>query len=170
MAQNHMNGKEIVIYDAQVGRGSYRNFEGRGGEYNTSGSRNFVVFLDTEFAKEIEAKGAPVVWKPNKYNDGELRAQMKVHVKYRDKLGNPLTPPKIILMSRKNKTELEEDDIKMLDHADISRFDMILSMYKNKGNMGPENSVSLSTLYATLNENELDAMYADQDDGNDIPW
>ena len=171
-AVNHMTGNEIVIYDAQIGRGSYRNFEGRSGEYNSQGSRNFVVFLDEEFAREIEAKGAPVVWKPDKYNEGSLRAQMKVHVKYSDRYGNPLTPPKIILMSKKNRTPLDEEDIKMLDRADISRWDLILTMYKNKGNMGPDNSVSLDTLYAKLNENELDAMYSEEseEDSAAVPW
>ncbi len=168
-AVNHMSGNEIVIYNAQIGRGTYRNFEGRSGEYNSLGARNFVLFLDDDFARDIEAKGAPVVWKPNKYDEGKLRAQMKVHVKYRDKYGNPLTPPKIVLCSKKNRTQLEEEDIKMLDHADISKWDLILSMYKNKGNTGPENSVSLSTLYATLNENELDAMYAEEENG-EVPW
>lgn len=167
------NNKKIVLRDAQIAPYKFRNFEGRETEYNQKGARNFVVFLDKKKAQELEADGAPVSWKPDKYNDGELRAQMKVHVKYRDRKGNPMIPPKVVLITHKNQTELTEETIGMLDSAEIEKCDLILNQYPNNSNMGPENSVGLKTMYVTLSEDEFAEEYRSYDGSADVdgePW
>ena len=166
-----MNGNKITIYNAVIGVKSYRNFSGTVNENNTSGARYFTIFLDPDFAREIEAQGAPVVWKPNKFNNNELRPQMKVHVKYHDRTGRALIPPKVVEITSKGQTNLDESTIGTLDSADIQKADMILSMYKNKGTIGPENCVALKTLYVTLDEDELEALYSRSEPTyEETPW
>ena len=168
---------KITIRGAQLAPYKFRNFEGRETEYNKAGDRNFVIFLDKEFAQKIEAEGAPVAWKPDKYNDGELRAQMKVHVKYRNRRGEPMVPPKVVLVTRKGQTQLSEETIGMLDSADIEKCDLILSQYANGASMGPENSVALKTMYVPLAEDEFADEYRTDEggqpmnaDNEEVPW
>lgn len=156
---SHVTGNQITLYGARIGTKGYRNFSGIETEYNAAGARNFVIFLDEDVARNIEAAGAPVIWKPDRYNEGSMRAQMKVHVKYYDRKGNPLIPPKVVLITHNGQTELDESTIGTLDRVDIAKADMIINMYANKGKMGPENSVALKTLYVTASEDELEAFY-----------
>lgn len=158
----------ITLYNVRIGTKGYRNFSGRETEWNKAGDRNFVVFLDTDVAKQLESIGAPVQWKPDKYDEGNLRAQMKVHVKYVDRKGQPLIPPKVVLISSSAKTPLDANTVGTLDTADLEKSDMILNIYKNPGTMGPANSVALKTLYATLSEDELDALYSRNDQSVEV--
>ena len=160
--------KKITIRDARIAPYKFRNFEGRETEYNRKGDRNFVIFLDSPLAQQLEADGAPVSWKPDKYNEGEMRAQMKVHVKYRDRKGNQLIPPKVVLVTRKGQSQLDEDTIGMLDSADIEKCDIILNQYANGASMGPENSVALKTMYVTLSEDEFADEYRMDDSGDPV--
>ncbi len=160
--------KKITIRDAQIAPYKFRNFEGRETEYNRKGDRNFVIFLDNALAQQLEADGAPVSWKPDRYNEGEMRAQMKVHVKYRDRRGNEMVPPKVVLVTKKHQTQLSEETIGMLDNADIEKCDLILSQYANGASMGPENSVALKTMYVTLSEDEFAEEYSMDDYGDPV--
>ena len=161
--------KKITIRDAQLAPYKFRNFEGRETEYNRAGDRNFVLFLDKNLAQQLEADGAPVSWKPDRYNDGEMRAQMKVHVKYRDRKGNPTIPPKVVLVTKRNQTQLDESTIGMLDSADIEKCDLVLNQYANGASMGPENSVGLKTMYVTLSEDEFADDYRTDESGDPVP-
>ena len=160
--------KKITIRDAQIAPYKFRNFEGRETEYNRKGDRNFVIFLDKALAQQLEADGAPVSWKADRYNEGEMRAQMKIHVKYRDRKGNEMVPPKVVLVTRKHQTQLSEETIGMLDNADIEKCDLILSQYANGASMGPENSVALKTMYVTLSEDEFADEYRVDDYGDPV--
>ena len=168
--------KKITIRDAQIAPYKFRNFEGRETEYNRAGARNFVVFLEKGLAQQLEADGAPVIWKPDRFKEGELRAQMKVHVKYYNRKGEKMTPPKVVLITHKKQTQLTEETISLLDTADIAKCDLILSQYPNPGSMGPENSVSLKTMYVTLAEDEFAEEYGDMGDeptavgAEEVPW
>ena len=162
--------KKITIRDAQLAPYKFRNFEGRETEYNRKGDRNFVIFLEKGLAQQLEAEGAPVSWKADRYNDGEMRAQMKIHVKYHDRKGNPMIPPKVVLVTRKRQTQLTEETIGMLDSADIEKCDLILTQYANGATMGPENSVALKTMYVTLSEDEFADEYRMDDEGNPVAF
>lgn len=158
--------KKITIRDAQIAPYKFRNFEGRETEYNRKGDRNFVIFLEKGLAQQLEADGAPISWKPDRYNEGELRAQMKIHVKYRDRKGNAMIPPKVVLVTKKNNTQLTEETIGMLDSAEIEKCDLVLTQYANGASMGPENSVALKTMYVTLSEDEFADEYAMNETGD----
>ena len=156
--------ERFVIENANLAPSKFRNFSGLETAFNKKGDRNFVLFLDNETAKKLEAKGAPVNWKPDRYNEGEMRAQLKVHVKYRDRQGNRLTPPNVVLVTSHGQTKLDEDTIGMLDTAEIEKTDLILNMYSYTSPMGSGNSVALKTLYATLAEDELEEKYRQEEE------
>ena len=158
----------LVIENVRIAPANFRNFAGRETQFNRKGDRNFIIFLDTDKAKAIEAQGWPVRWKPDRYNEGELRAQMKVNVKYVSRDGRRLTPPKVVVITRKNRTSYDEEMVGLLDTMDIARCDLILSPYEYDGMNGHGVSAYLKTMYVTMAEDELDAKYAEED--GDEPW
>lgn len=161
--------KKIVLHDANVGYNgrngvrSYRNFAGEGTLYNAAGNRNFVVFLDTEKAKAMEAEGWPIKWKQDSRqdHDGEVRAQLKVNVKYRTRDGRPMKPPKIVVITSNNRTEYGENEVGNLDFAQFRKCDIQLSMYKSVDPRSHEEvtGVALDTMFVTLEEDELTEEY-----------
>ena len=48
-----MASKNIVLEDATLLGGQFRNFSGRGGPYNREGDRNFAVRIEPELAHMI---------------------------------------------------------------------------------------------------------------------
>lgn len=158
-----MNNR-VVIENATIAPSKFRNFSGMETQFNKAGDRNFVLFLDNEKAKELEAVGAPVSWKPDRYNDGEMRAQLKVHVKYRDRMGNRLIPPTVVLVTSHGQTKLDEEMIGQLDTAEIEKCDIILNIYDYSSPMGSGKSAALRTMYVTIAEDELAYKYREQEE------
>jgi len=152
----------VVIENANMAPSKFRNFSGTETMYNKAGDRNFVIFLNPDQAHELEEVGAPVSWKPDRYNDGEMRAQLKVHVKYRDRAGNRLTPPNVVLVTSGGQTKLDEETIGTLDTAEIVNCDLILNVYDYTSPMGSGKSAALKTMYVTIAEDELARKYRDQ--------
>lgn len=83
---------------------------------------------------------------------------MKVTVKF----GN--RPPKVVLVSSRGKTMLDEDSINSLDWADLETVDLIITPYNwsVRGNSGI--AAYLKSLYAVIVEDELEKKYFDVPD------
>ena len=162
--------ENVIIENARVLGGSFRNFAGKESQFNAKGSRNFVIDLDPEKGHELQNLGWPVRWSPDKYSDdGEMRATLKVNVKYTTRDGRKLIPPKVVVMSSRGKVNYDEDMISMLDTMDIAKCDVILSPYEYK-TMGREGvSAYLKTMYVTMAEDALDLKYNEPAD-EETPW
>ena len=93
-----MLNKNIVIENARIG---FRNFSGKEGKYNPSGRRNFCVFLDPKIAEDLVADGWNVRYLEPRDPDDEKQAYLQVAVNFSN------VPPKIIVITSKNKTTLE---------------------------------------------------------------
>lgn len=164
--------ENIIIENARLLPGSFRNFSGKASQYNAEGNRNFVIALDPDKAHELQEKGWPVKWTPDRYSDdGEMRATMRVNVKYTTRDGRKLIPPKVVVISSSGKVNYTEDMIGLIDTMDISKCDLILSGYEYK-TMGREGvSAYLKTAYITMAEDALDLKYRDAEvPTEDIPW
>lgn len=160
-----------IIENATIAPYAFRNFSGKETKFNRKGDRNFVIFLDPDKAHELEGLGAPVQWKEDRYHDGELRPQLKVHVKYYDRLGNKLRPPKVVQVTSHGKTALDEETIGLLDTAEIEKADIKLDIYDYNSPNGAGKSCALKTMYATLAEDEFESRYYDDgDEDGDTPW
>lgn len=138
----------------------WRNFGGGPTRFNQAGGkREFAIALDPEVAQEMERLGWPIGYlepRPDKEGDEGLWF-IKVKISY-----NPIAkPPRIVQVTSRNKIELPEDMIKSLDYAYIINADVKIStsFYDVNGKTGY--SVYLQTLYATIQEDDLDAKYAD---------
>ncbi len=112
----------INIGNARIG---FRNFSGKAGQYNNEGNRNFVIFIDDyDLAKSFEAEGWNIRWlKPRDEGEND-QAILPVKVAY------GAYPPKIILVKANGKqTPLYEENVQLLDWADIESVDITVRPY-----------------------------------------
>lgn len=137
----------LVLEDAQI---VYRNFSGTARKFNAAGLRNFHVVLDPDQAKELEKIGWNVKW-PKPRDDGEERnPTLKVAVRF-----DPF-PPYIVQITSRNRVELDEDSVGILDRAEISQADMkITGSYYETDDGSHGFKAYLDQLFVTLSESDL---------------
>lgn len=150
----------IVIEDARIG---FRNFSGKEGKFNPSGRRNFCVFLDSELAVQLEEDGWNVRWLDPREESEQKQAYLQVAVSYDN------IPPKILLISSKGKTVLDETSINILDWAEMKTIDMIIRPYNWSMHEGTKNEKSgvkayVKSMYITIAEDEFEGKYYDVPD------
>lgn len=136
-----------------------KNFSGKEGKYNPEGRRNFCVFIDDlKAAEQMQKDGWNIRWLEPRDPDEERRAFMQVAVSFKNR------PPKVILVSRRGQTHLDEEDINMLDWAEIENVDLTInpSPWDVNGRKGIKGY--LRSIYVTIYEDELDELYSNVPD------
>lgn len=150
----------IVIEDARIG---FRNFSGKEGKFNPAGRRNFCVFLDGEIGAVLENDGWNVRWLDPRDEGDERQPYLQVAVSYDN------IPPKIILVTSKGKTILDETSVNILDWAEIKCVDLIIRPYNWEMHKGTKNEKSgvkayIKSMYVTIAEDEFEDKYYDVPD------
>lgn len=145
----------------------FRNFAGKEREYNREGSRNFAVLLDESVAEVMAADGWNIKMLKAREEDGEETPPqpiLQVEVKYRDREGKPTRPPRIVLISSRGRTNLDENTVETLDWADITNVDLIVrpSEWAINGKSGIK--AYLQSMYVTIEEDPLERKYAEMDE------
>lgn len=137
---------------------AYRNFTGKESTYNREGDRNTcVVIPDPEVAQLLQQDGWNVKYfkDDEEGNPGEPYIQAKLNY-------SKGRPPKVTLLTdRGGRTHLGEDEVDILDWADVITVDVILRPYEWARNGSTGISAYVQTMYVTIEENELDAKYSD---------
>lgn len=133
----------------------YRNFAGRAKMYNAAGLRNFHVVLDPDTARKLEADGWNIKW-PKKRDDDEMRdPTLKVAVRFDN------YPPVVVLMTKRSRTELDEESVSLLDTAEIDNVDLrITGSYYEMEDGKKGFKAYLSQIFVTLSDNDLMGKYA----------
>lgn len=145
----------VIIEDGRI---LFRNFAGKEGKYNRAGDRNFAVLLDDVIAKNLHEDGWNVKWlKPREEGD-PLQAYLEIKVNYRGR------PPRIVMITTRGRTPLSEDQVELLDYADIKTVDMVLNPYEWE--IGGKSGISayLKSMFVTIHEDPLELKYADIED------
>ena len=83
---------------------------------------------------------------------------MPVKVKYTDR-----SAPRIYLISGKNRIELNEDTVGMLDDIDIRRVDLDIRPYDGEGRFGAHRTAYLQTMYVEQNIDRFAQRFAEED-------
>lgn len=140
----------------------FRNFTGREGQYNREGDRNFAVLLDEDTATAMFKDGWNVKrLKPKEEDDvPEGQPYLQVTVNFKNK------PPLVAMITSRGRTILQEEQVEILDWADIAAVDLIVHPYA--WSVGDKSGIKayLKSLFITINEDELELKYADL---NDVP-
>ena len=95
----------------------FRNFAGKETQYNREGDRNFAVLLDDKTAKMMEKDGWNVKELKPRDDDEDALPQPYLPVA----VGYKIEPPRIVVITSRGHTNLDEDQVEMLDWVDYCR-------------------------------------------------
>lgn len=146
--------KTFMIEDARI---IFRNFEGKEGQYNKKGDRNFAVILDNDVAKQMLKDGWNVKYLAAREEDGEVGEDtpyIAVSVNFNNR------PPRVVMITSAARTNLNEDAVEVLDWVDIRTADLICRGYDWEVNGKTGTKAYLQSLFITIEEDELERKYA----------
>lgn len=138
----------------------FRNFSGKEGQYNREGDRNFAVLLDDRIASAMTEDGWNIKWlKPrDDAEEGETeQAYLPVSVNFKGR------PPRIVMITARGRTNLDESSVELLDWADIQNIDLIVRPYEWNVNGKTGIKAYLQSIYVTVEEDALEQKYAELD-------
>lgn len=154
-----MAGENTVLLEGV--RILFRNFAGKEGQYNRAGDRNFgVIIPDTATAEAMLADGWNIKYlKPREDDEeGEETPWLSVSVNF-----DKGRPPKIMLVTSRGRTALDEDSVETLDWADITNVDLIVRPYTWEVSGRTGIKAYLQSMYVTIDEDELERKYSEMD-------
>jgi len=134
----------------------YRNFAGRAQQFNEEGNRNFNIILDPELADKLAQDGWNVKTQRVR-EEGDIPDRLlAVKVNFKSE-----RPPKVVMIAGKNRVALGPDEVAVLDFADLGNVDVTLNPYPWEMSGKTGITAYLKTCYATLNQDELEMKYGD---------
>ena len=144
----------------------FRNFIGRPTPFNQEGDRNFGVLLSDEMAEIMNADGWNVKMlepRPEAAAEGEVAQPfLPCFLKYQGRNG-PVRPPLVVCIGSKKRRNLTEDDVEMLDFADIVNVDLIVRPFAWEMNNKHGIKAMVKSMFVTIEEDYLERKYGDME-------
>ena len=154
----------ITLENAKI---IFRNFSGKPSRYNKEGERNFcLVIEDDDLLTKLRNDGWNVKATRPRDPDDDPTFYIPVTVKYDN------IPPKIYLITSKNKNLLNEETVGTLDYAEIKNIDVIVSPYVWEVNDKFGVKAYCKTMYVTIEEDVFADKYNFDSvaDDEDLPF
>jgi hypothetical protein len=171
MAAREQQLKPVLMEGVKI---IFRNFKGEEGPYNREGVRNFGVILPSDVAEAMANDGWNVkVLKPSEEEKEAGLEQgppwLPVEAAY-----DKGKPPKIVMITSRGKTVLDEETVEQLDWVDIAideettlpKVDLIVRPFRWGPNAMGASGVKayLKSMFITIEEDELDQKYAEMNE------
>ena len=141
----------ITIEGARL---AFRNFSGKEGKFNPPGKRNFCVLLDENLAQSLQRYGWNVRWLNPREEGDRPQGYIQVSVVFEN------MPPKIVLISSRGKTVLTEEEVNILDWAEIANVDLVIRPYNWEVNGKTGVKAYCKALYVTIVTDILEEKYS----------
>lgn len=144
------NDRNRTLEDITI---AFRNFAGKEDRYNAAGNRNFAILLENHLANELIRDGWSVKYLRPRDEGDEPQPYIQVNVSYKAR------PPKICMVTSKSMTYLTEEEIELLDWADIETADVTLNPYDWAVNGKSGVKAYVHSLYVKIEEDYLQAKW-----------
>ncbi len=142
--------KTFMVEDARL---IFRNFVGKEGQYNREGDRNFSVILPDDVAEQMLKDGWNVRYLAAREEGDTETPYIQVAVNFNNR------PPRVVMMTSKSRTNLDEGSVEVLDWADIKMVDLIARGYEWNVNGKTGVKAYLQSLFVTIEEDALERKY-----------
>lgn len=144
----------VLMEDVRI---IFRNFAGKEGMYNREGDRNFAVLLDNDVAEAMLKDGWNIKYLKAREEEDEPQPYLQVSVNFKGR------PPRIVMVTSRGRTNLGEDEVELLDWADIVKTDLIVNPYEWAVNGATGIKAYAQSVFVTIQEDALELKYADLD-------
>ena len=142
----------------------FRNFAGKEGQYNRAGDRNFAVLLDGPVAMAMANDGWNVkILQPRPEDEDQVeQAYLPIACNFKGR------PPRVVMITSRGRTNLDEDTVETLDWVDIINVDLIVRPYEWTVNGKTGIKAYLQSIYVTIDEDPLERKYAELDQAREL--
>lgn len=146
--------QNFMVEDARL---LFRNFSGKEGQYNKEGERSFSVVLPDDVAEQMIKDGWNVKYLAAREEDEEPTPIIQISVRF------DIRPPRVVLITSNNRTQLDEKTIASLDWVDVKTADLIARGYTWSVNGKSGTKAYLQSLFVTIEEDALEQKYGIND-------